>query len=204
MDFFSIAEGQSWLSDVIIPLFTWCFTIYFAGRSFYLERKIRRLNHFYGKATVHIIDIIDSNNRKYAPLIRFSFTNYSNVKGIIDAVYFKGTPAYRKDKLKLLWERKKIYQYFLVPIRDIKYVLGPQLLPMELWWNETKWIDMHYDRCLKRINDTLITNNCLLKSYVFQDSLWNLYEYKVNNNYFHDFITTNKQLENYKHKERFK
>jgi len=196
MDFFSIAEGQSWLSDVIIPLFTGCFTIYFAGRSFYLERKIRRLNHFYGKATVHIMDIMDSN----APLIRFSFTNYSNVKGIIDAVYFKGTPAYRKDKLKSLWERKKIYRYFLVPIRDRKCVLGPQFLPMELWWNETKEIDMPYDLCVKKINEVLIKCGYLLKSYVFQDSLWNLYEYKVNNNYFHDFITTSKQLENYKHK----
>jgi hypothetical protein len=127
-------------------------------------------------------------------VIRFMFTNYSNVKWFIDGIYIKTLPISKKDRIIKFFKDKTIYQYLIPPIRDKSCIIWQQWLPMELWWNESKEIYMDYYLHLNWLNEDLQERKLLLKSYIFVDSLWKKYEFKVNKKWFEEFITTKKQL----------
>ncbi len=133
-------------------------------------------------------------------IVRFMFNNHSNVKWFIDEIYAKAEPISKRKKIENLFKEKTIYKHLLVPIRDRSCIIWTQWLPMELWWNESKAIYVDYSWHLDWLNEVLAKGDLILKSYVFVDSIWNKYEYKIKK-WFNEFIKTKKQLLEFKSKQ---
>lgn len=193
-DFFTISEWQSRLTDFRVPVITWCVTLYFAWRTFCLDRKIYKLNQFHWKAFVNVMVPIwwwyQGN------LIRFMFTNHSNVKWFIDNIYAKTASISLKERLKKFYETWSFYEYML-PFWNRDYIIWPQWLPMEFNGNESKELYVDYFLESSSLNDVLHEKSLLLKWFIFVDSLWKKYEFKINKKWFEEFITTKKQLLEY-------
>jgi len=150
-----LAPWQSFISDILIPLFTWLITCYFARKTYCLERKLAKLQLF----TIEI-DITRS-------LIKESFwwkvekeyygytincKNPSHITWYINSI-----------QLKLWWEPIAIYSWRWFEISSETPIKLEWLKNKEFKFN-LEWAKKHYD----------LKNRQLYV--VIKDSLW--VEYK--------------------------
>lgn len=183
------------LFSLVISWITWFLTVFFAAKSYFLEKKIWKMNIFHWKTYANRMSVFGTGEE----LFRIMFVNHSNVNGVLDQIYIEIVPRKffhrilyaiqscfseepEKNSSSLYWKvlyyiQNFIYKhlwdnYWINLLYD--YILYDQPIPTEkksppfnVWPKEAMSIYFTYKTFIKDINTELGKNNAKIKEIWF-------------------------------------
>lgn len=166
---------QVW--QVWVTLITWLFTVFFAAKSFFLERKIWKLNIFHWEGHITRMETYPLQ-KKY---LRIMFTNISNVAWYVNNIAIEIEPrSYwwrirAKIKTANIWRKLGIEpesSVYIVPLRstfkkdELSWVEN-QYPPYKIFPQESNSIFIEYHDFCKQMSRDLKKYDARVKQFVF-------------------------------------
>lgn len=189
--------------SLLISWFTWILTIFFAAKSYFLEKKIWNLNIFNGTARITRMKVHPSQDT----YLRIMFTNTSNVMGIIDNICIEIEPICYWERLftkikKISSHNEDIYNY-RIPIwknfpRQSIFGIDNEYPPYTVPPKESRIIYIPYQEFCKDMNQDLKENRSRIKQFIFLTSDEKRIGAKISKKSFPGLIFTKKDLLNEK------
>ena len=187
------SELRFWIWDVVVPLVTWLLTVYFAWKSYHLEKK----NSFYWKW--YLQNMVSLDGKK--DYVYISFLNYSNVIWYILEFYIEVSYFSFKDKIKKIFGKKHKYLFFFTQEwLIVPWLQNQDLLPWTIEPRKSRWMFLYHDKFVDDTNRELIEINAKIKNFIFKDSTWKLYKYKLKKGDCPWLIISRKDYKEYKKK----
>ncbi len=174
-------ELQYWIWNILVPLITWWLTVYFACKSYLLEKN----NNFHWEWYVQKMSTIDWE-RNY---IMISFLNKWNVEWYITELLVEVSYHSLKDRvLKVFWKNNK---YIFLPHRKgllSQRVVNQDRLPWHVEPRKTRAMYFDNKTFIEEMNNIRWEFWVNIKNFVFRDSTYRLYKYRIRKKEFPEFF----------------
>lgn len=160
------------IGNIFVTLITWLLTVYFAYKSYRLEKS----NKFHGKWYLQKVNDIIT----WKGYIIASFLNEWNVEWYITEFLIEVSYRSLKDKIKVLFRKKEKYIFMLYQNNLLsEWFPNQSKLPWHVEPRKNKIMYFDEKAFIKELNNLRTELWANIKNFVFRDSTYNLYKYCV-------------------------
>lgn len=191
--------------ELLLSWFTWFLTAFFAAKSFFLEKKIWKLNFFYWKWFITKMETYPTNKN----YLRIMFINTSNVVGYIDSIAIEIEPISYISRIRIRIVtsdiRKRFWidpvsATFFMPLRPFinkeeNSIFKNEYPPYKVLPQESKAIFIWYKDFEQNMNEELKKHKARIRRFVFLTSSWTKIYANVSKKILPDLIFSKNDLE---------